>query len=76
MKEKAQRNEIPEQHFTVPCDCARKGHVKLGHYDIVRCSGCGCEFWALQLKRNGPLVIVPYPGDWRRAAHAAERRAA
>jgi hypothetical protein len=53
---------IPEQHFTVPCDYARKGSVKLGHYGVCRCPNCNCRFWALQPKRFGPLVLFPHPG--------------
>jgi hypothetical protein len=53
---------IPEQDFTVPCDCRRKGTVKLGHYDVVRCPDCNCKFWAVQPERDGPLVLRPWPG--------------
>jgi hypothetical protein len=66
-----ERMEIPPQNFTVPCDCSRKGVVKLGHYEVARCPQCNCQFWAVQPKRNGPLVIRPWPG-----LPGMERRAA
>lgn len=59
------------QHFTVLCDCARKGTVKLGHYDVVRCPHCNCQFWALQPQRDSPLKLFPWPG-----LPGMERRAA
>lgn len=57
------------QNFTVPCDCARKGTVKLGHYDVVRCPNCNCQFWALRPLRDGPLVLFPWPGVVARPAY-------
>lgn|GEM_PF-4097585 len=66
---KLQRRPAPaEQFFTLPCDCRGKRGVKLGHYDIVRCPDCRCEFWALQPRRDGPLKLFPWPGLFFKSA--------
>ena len=46
------------QYVRLHCECGAKAGAKLTHYDIVQCV-CGRMFWALQPKRNGPLVAFP-----------------
>jgi len=41
--------------------CGKKHGAHLRHYGILR-TNCGHFLWALQPKRNGPLVLVPWPG--------------
>ena len=41
--------------------CEVKGGTYLSHYGVMRCS-CGSFFWALQPRRDGPLVLFPHPG--------------
>lgn len=43
------------------CDCGPRVGQYLAHYDVMRCS-CGKFFWSLQPKRDGPLVMFPWPG--------------
>lgn len=45
----------------VDCPCGKGGGEYLAHYALVRCS-CGKMFWALQPKRDGPLLAFPHPG--------------
>ena len=56
-----------EQYVKVPCDCGRAGGQYLAHYELVRCD-CGKFFWALQPRRDGPLVAFPWPGYTKREA--------
>jgi hypothetical protein len=52
------------QTVSVECGCGRNGKARLAHYDIASCS-CGLRWWALQPKRNGPLVAYPFPNRIR-----------
>lgn len=56
--------------------CETKGGAYLAHYGVMRCS-CGLFFWALQLRRDGPLVLFPHPGFYpaQREAHPAQFQA-
>jgi hypothetical protein len=56
---------LPEQQIRLHCDeCDCTSNGKLAHYDVSRCPKCGKRYWALRPKRNGPLVLCPYPGHW------------
>ena len=54
-------SERATQWCQVDCSCGQKHGANLGHYDRVQGS-CGKVYWALQPKRNGPLVLFPWPG--------------
>jgi len=41
--------------------CDKKHGAYLNHYNILRTS-CGRFLWSLKPKRNGPLVLFPWPG--------------
>lgn len=53
---------VPQVHLN--CDCGNAGMVRILHWQKVRCV-CNKVWWALQPKKNGPLKLFPWPGDWR-----------
>jgi len=56
------RSSVPEQWLSHECGfCGSKGGAYLMHYGLMRCS-CGKFYWALQPKRNGPMVLFLHPG--------------
>jgi hypothetical protein len=67
MAARQQREPEKEQYCNVECECGHKIGTYFRHYEIGRCS-CGRPYWALQPKRGGPLVLFPWPGDWRMQA--------
>lgn len=46
---------------SILCDCGHQCGQYLQHYGLVKCS-CDRVFWALRPKRNGPLILYPWPG--------------
>jgi hypothetical protein len=49
--------------MTFQCGCGKAHRIDdLGHYDRAIISPCGTAVWALRPKRNGPLVLFPWPG--------------
>lgn len=57
-----ERDETPREVVQTTCDCGRPIVVNIEHYQRVACRDCGKIYWALQPKRNGPLVLFPWPG--------------
>jgi hypothetical protein len=57
----SERAKMPKQWVPNICECG--GGAYLSHYDLMRCA-CGKWFWALRPKKNGPLVMFPWPGDY------------
>ncbi len=51
----------PPQSVEIQCVCRRACAWRMAHYEVTRCT-CGKGWWALQPKRNGPLVAFPWPG--------------
>lgn len=47
--------------MTKPCPCGKLHRVEAQHYDRMIME-CKRPYWALQPKRNGPLVLFPHPG--------------
>ena len=48
-------------YLATKCRCGKKHGAYLKHYQVLRGS-CGAFFWALQPKREGPLVLFHHPG--------------
>jgi len=49
-----------EQYVRFTCDrCQKVCGANMSHYDFVSCGKCGKLYWALQPKRNGPLIAFP-----------------
>lgn len=61
MSEKPTRPIPVEETVTVDCACGKTHCFKIRHYDRLLLK-CGRMMWALQPKRNGPLVMFPWPG--------------
>jgi hypothetical protein len=58
-----------------PCPCGKPHELaEAGHYDRFKMS-CGRLYWTLQPKRNGPLVLYPWPGPNLKAWELAELEA-
>ena len=51
----------PPGSVEIRCVCRRTCAKHMAHYEVTRCV-CGKDWWALQPKRNGPLVASPWPG--------------
>ena len=51
----------PPQSVEIRCVCRRTCARHLARYEVTRCV-CGKDWWALQPKRNGPLMAFPWPG--------------
>jgi hypothetical protein len=49
------------QSVQFACPCGKTHRFTVEHYDRVIVQ-CGRPWWALQPKRNGPLVMFPWPG--------------
>ena len=49
------------QSVEIQCVCRRTCARHMAHFEVARCV-CGKDWWALQPKRNGPLVASPWPG--------------
>lgn len=47
------------RYVRVVCECGFRGGNYLRHYQVCRCV-CGRFYWALQPKRNGPLVAFAW----------------
>lgn len=51
---------MPRQQLSVECArCGRKVGAMVNHYQVVVCP-CGWRYWALEPKRDGPMVLVPH----------------
>ena len=48
-------------NVNIDCDCGHRFSVSLSHYEVVECEVCRQQWWALQLKRRGPLVANRRP---------------
>jgi hypothetical protein len=66
------RTAAPQCEVKVKCPCGKTHVFDCGHYDRV-IVGCGRPFWALQPKRNGPLVMFLWPGPNLTAREMAEK---
>jgi hypothetical protein len=64
-------SNLPDQTVTGTCRCGKAFRIRVSHYDRVILS-CQHPYWALQPRRNGPLVMFPWPGP---ALTRAEYRA-
>ena len=63
------------QEVSVVCTCGKTHCFNIRHYDRVLLS-CVRPMWALQPKRNGPLVMFPWPGPALTARELAAKEAA
>lgn len=52
------------QFMSIVCECEKKCGGYLRRYELVRCF-CGRIYWALRPKRNGPMRLFPWPGDYK-----------
>lgn len=57
-----------------PCACGVLHCVEAEHYDRI-ITPCGRKWFVLQPKRNGPLVLVPHPGEALTRWQMAEKEA-
>lgn len=51
----------PPERLSVKCKCGKVHTAMFTHYQVIRAT-CGESYWALQPKRNGPLVLFVWPG--------------
>ena len=65
---------VPDQVVRLECGfCERQCSAMVGHYDMIRCNGCGVAFIAFQPHRGSALVFFPWEGrtlDEQKAIHA------
>jgi len=72
MIESKPANPTGKQLVIHACECGRAHHLTVGHYDRMLLK-CGRMMWALQPKRNGPLVMFPWPGPPMPARELAQK---
>lgn len=54
------RAEMPRERIEHVCQCGNTIRVVIEHYQRVQCKRCDATYWALQPRRNGPLVLFPF----------------
>lgn len=56
------------RYCQITCECGKRCGAYLEHYQLVRCGRCDRIYVALQPKRNGPLMLFRWAGDFQSIA--------